>query len=322
MPDSPDIRTSNETPIKISDGRRQSAGPTAGLVVYEHQWDASVFGVPVHVGLRITLQEQAFVFYFLVTAFGQTVSYSAAINGDGSVDLPVTPLGKLVALVSEWERTASAVSFDLAITYEPPSNIGLTPIRIVSERIVVVIPSNRVDASNAQVAKTAAEFVAQLQLSQLGGRVPTQSPPLAHISRQHPSRPIAVPPNGLHLRGTPTVEAGPRISAQSQSLYAEGSAGSFIFYINFGLNCQGWHFEGNAGGVSVPGVTLLAGNIATDNFDGLVSATQGFSFTALPNYFQLTFFNGWSGEALGTFYAGAVGTISGGGAGSGKWTQR
>lgn len=100
---------------------------------------------------------------------------------------------------------------------------------------------------------------------------------------------------------------------------ASGSVLSLVLYNRFEIDCNGFRFWGDAGGLSFPGMSALVGTVYTANFTYLTNATQGFSFAAAVPYLQINFIEPNSSATIGVFRAANIGSISGGGGGSGGW---
>lgn len=109
-------------------------------------------------------------------------------------------------------------------------------------------------------------------------------------------------------------------SAANTAYAANGSVASLIFYMKFQVSVKGGKtFNGNAGGIAVPGGGALFGTVYTDDINALYNNTKSFQFTCTPVYTSLVFFDGNS-KVLGTFQAGSVSTVTGTGGGSGSWS--
>jgi hypothetical protein len=102
---------------------------------------------------------------------------------------------------------------------------------------------------------------------------------------------------------------------------ATGSFVSAVIYYHFWVNLtdQNKQFNGNAGGVGVPGGGAMVGDVYTDDLDRLIKETKNFQFGTTPLYFELTFFTDGH-DYLGTFQAGGIGIALGTGGGNGKWS--
>ncbi|MFC0184084.1 virulence-associated protein [Pseudarcicella hirudinis] len=112
------------------------------------------------------------------------------------------------------------------------------------------------------------------------------------------------------------------LAAQTTAYGANGSIASLVFY----MKCQctitgsgGKTFNGSAWGVSFPGGGALFGDVYTDNLNALYANTVSFTLVATPVYTTFIF-NDVHGNALGSFQAGAVSTVSGTAGGSGSWS--
>lgn len=115
---------------------------------------------------------------------------------------------------------------------------------------------------------------------------------------------------------------GHQLDAATTSYPANGNVASFIFYLQFQVNITssgGKSFNGKAGGLTTPGGGALFGDVYTDDLNRLYESTVSFQFTATPVYLSLIFFDSHS-NALGTFQAGGISTVTGVGGGSGKWS--
>lgn len=104
---------------------------------------------------------------------------------------------------------------------------------------------------------------------------------------------------------------------------ASGSLVSLIFYIKAQCNINGGKsFNGDAGGISIPGGGALIGDVYLENastLDELYTKTSGFAFTATPVYTAFYFLDS-NNIVLGHFQAGSVSTVAGAGGGSGGWS--
>ncbi|REF28550.1 virulence-associated protein [Xenorhabdus cabanillasii] len=102
---------------------------------------------------------------------------------------------------------------------------------------------------------------------------------------------------------------------------AIGIVESFIFYIRFDIiiNTDKKHFQGNAGGLTTPGIGSVFGNVHTDDLVKLYSDTVSFAFHATAITFNVLFFNSYS-QTLGYFSGGAISIVSGIGGGTGSWS--
>ena len=120
-----------------------------------------------------------------------------------------------------------------------------------------------------------------------------------------------------------------KITDQTASFKKEATnkypaVGSFIsaaLYYHFWLNLknQNNHFEGNAGGIGLPGGGAMVGDIYTDDLNRLLKDTDGFQFGTTPLYFEITFFSKQH-DYLGTFQAGGIAVNLGTGGGNGSWS--
>ena len=111
------------------------------------------------------------------------------------------------------------------------------------------------------------------------------------------------------------------LAAASNTAYgANGSIASLIFY----MKCQcvvsgGKTFNGSAWGISFPGGGALMGDVYTSDINALYANTV--SFTLICTLVYTTFiFNDANGNALGSFQAGSISTVTGTGGGSGSWS--
>jgi hypothetical protein len=106
---------------------------------------------------------------------------------------------------------------------------------------------------------------------------------------------------------------------------ASGSVWSMVFYM--GCQCTvtgGKTFNGSVWGVSFPGGGALFGDVylncpTCSTLDQLYSQTTNFVLTATSVYTAFYFYDK-DGNYLGSFQAGSVSTVNGGGAGSGSWS--
>lgn len=113
------------------------------------------------------------------------------------------------------------------------------------------------------------------------------------------------------------------LALSSTSSYpANGSIASAVIW----MKCQcvitspgGKTFNGSSWGISFPGGGALFGDVYTSDLDALYANTKSFALAATPVYTSFTFFDG-SSNALGSFQAGSVSTVSGTGGGSGSWS--
>ena len=117
-------------------------------------------------------------------------------------------------------------------------------------------------------------------------------------------------------------DAASAINSTTNGYPANGSMASLIFYVKAGvyLTAPGSKsFTGDGGGIFTPGGGAFFGTVYTDDLNALYANTVSFQVTATAVYVSVIFFDG-SSRVLGTFQAGAVSTITGGGGGSGRWT--
>ncbi|MFN8345275.1 MAG: VapA/VapB family virulence-associated protein [Spirosomataceae bacterium] len=122
------------------------------------------------------------------------------------------------------------------------------------------------------------------------------------------------------------TEAATAASADPCPSYgASGSVWSMVFYM--GCQCtvtNGKTFNGSVWGVSFPGGGALFGDVylncpTCSSLDQLYSQTTNFVLTATSVYTAFYFYDK-NGNYLGSFQAGSVSTVNGGGAGSGSWS--
>lgn len=101
---------------------------------------------------------------------------------------------------------------------------------------------------------------------------------------------------------------------------ANGSFVSAVVFYHFWVNIknQTKQFNGNAGGIGIPGGGAMVGDVYTDNLSLLLKDTYSFQFGTTPLYFELLFF-AKEGDYLGTFQAGGIGIALGTGGGNGSW---
>tara|TARA_R110002124_G_scaffold71127_1_gene190587 strand:+ start:4553 stop:5194 length:642 start_codon:yes stop_codon:yes gene_type:complete len=112
-----------------------------------------------------------------------------------------------------------------------------------------------------------------------------------------------------------------KIKTETNSYPATGSIASMIFYLKFQVRIKDGskQFNGDAGGIALPGGGALIGDVYTSDTNRLYNDTVSFQFTSTPVYVSIIFFDKNS-NALGSFQAGAVNTAAGVGGGSGKWS--
>lgn len=109
----------------------------------------------------------------------------------------------------------------------------------------------------------------------------------------------------------------------AQAYSASGSLASLVFYVR--ATCRindGKSFSGSAWGVSFPGGGALFGDVYLEDgvsLEVLYQDTVSFKFIATPVYTTFLFYNS-AGNLLGHFQAGSVSTVSGTGAGEGRWS--
>ncbi|GII99775.1 virulence-associated protein [Sediminihabitans luteus] len=113
--------------------------------------------------------------------------------------------------------------------------------------------------------------------------------------------------------------AAEQIRTATASYPATGSVASLVFWIRVSIDVTGGKsFVGNAGGIAVPGGGGFWGDVYTDDLDRLYRDTVSFQFNTTPVYFNVNFFDS-SSTFLGSLQAGAFGTSTGTGGGSGSW---
>ena len=111
------------------------------------------------------------------------------------------------------------------------------------------------------------------------------------------------------------------LSSSSNTSYgAKGSIASLVIW----MKCQctvtgGKTFDGSAWGISVPGGGALFGDVYTSDINALYANTVSFTLVCTPVYTTFIF-NDVHGNALGSFQAGSISTVSGTGGGSGSWS--
>jgi|GEM_PF-1833315 hypothetical protein len=114
-------------------------------------------------------------------------------------------------------------------------------------------------------------------------------------------------------------------AAPCPSYGASGSVWSAVFYM--GCQCTvtgGKTFNGSVWGISFPGGGALFGDVylncpTCSSLDQLYSQTTNFVLTATSVYTAFYFYDK-NNNYLGSFQAGSVSTVNGGGAGSGSWS--
>ncbi|WP_238774471.1 virulence-associated protein VapB [Prescottella equi] len=77
-------------------------------------------------------------------------------------------------------------------------------------------------------------------------------------------------------------------------------------------------FDGDAGGLTIPGAGAFWGTLFTSDLQRLYKDTVSFQYNALGTYLNINFFDS-SGGFLGHIQAGAVSAVVGVGGGSGSW---
>jgi hypothetical protein len=117
------------------------------------------------------------------------------------------------------------------------------------------------------------------------------------------------------------IDSSVQVLASTTTAYpATGSVASLIFY----MKCQctitgGKTFNGSAWGISFPGGGALFGDVYTSDINALYANTVSFTLVCTPVYTTFIF-NDVNGNALGSFQAGSISTVSGTGGGSGSWS--
>lgn len=110
------------------------------------------------------------------------------------------------------------------------------------------------------------------------------------------------------------------------SFSAQCDVASMLFYFKFQVVTTSSEivkhtFNGNAGGIAIPGGGVYFGDIYLNNtVDNLFANTVSFAFTATPVYLAVMFFDS-SSNLLGHFQSGGVSVVSGTGGGSGSWEK-
>jgi len=119
-----------------------------------------------------------------------------------------------------------------------------------------------------------------------------------------------------HLASAPKAS----LAAAATTAYpATGSIASLILYTKCQCTIKGGKtFDGSTWGVAFPGGGALFGDVYTDDINKMYSKTSSFALAATPVYTSFIFMDD-SGNALGSFQAGSVSTVTGTGGGSGHW---
>nr|AFI49560.1 virulence associated protein D [Prescottella equi] len=92
----------------------------------------------------------------------------------------------------------------------------------------------------------------------------------------------------------------------------------FIVTVDDAEDKKGKTFQGDAGGVTIPGVDFFWGTLHTPDLEKLYSDTVSFQYNAAATFLNINFFDSKGGR-LGYVLAGAAGTVSGIGGGTGGW---
>jgi Rhodococcus equi virulence-associated protein len=118
-----------------------------------------------------------------------------------------------------------------------------------------------------------------------------------------------------------SIDSSVQVLASSNTAYsANGSVASLIFYMKCQCTIKGGKtFNGSAWGVSFPGGGALFGDVYTNDINALYANTVSFTLVCTPVYTTFIF-NDVNGNALGSFQAGSISTVSGTGGGSGSWS--
>lgn len=100
------------------------------------------------------------------------------------------------------------------------------------------------------------------------------------------------------------------------------SVASLIFYLRFNVVCENMVFNGEAGGISVPGAGAFFGDLfITTTVEELFDRTVSFAFVSTPVYLNIMFFDN-DNRLLGHLQSGGVSIVTGTGGGSGKWVKK
>ncbi|BCN46634.1 virulence-associated protein VapN [Prescottella equi] len=129
---------------------------------------------------------------------------------------------------------------------------------------------------------------------------------------------------GDHGSSSSAPETAPKVRSQAaanqeQRYDVKGNVISAIFYQQFRVEGpQGKVFDGQAGGVTIPGGGAFWGSLFTGDLNRLYSDTASFEYNALGPYLNINFFDK-NGVLLGHIQAGAVSSVVGVGGGTGSW---
>lgn len=117
-----------------------------------------------------------------------------------------------------------------------------------------------------------------------------------------------------HLAGT----AGG--NSETTAYAANGSVASVVIWMKCQCTVKGGKtFDGSVWGASFPGGGALIGDVYTSDLNALYANTTNFALVATSVYTTFIFKDD-HGNILGSFQAGSVSTVNGGGGGKGSWS--
>nr|ARM37711.1 virulence associated protein A [Prescottella equi] len=110
-----------------------------------------------------------------------------------------------------------------------------------------------------------------------------------------------------------------KTAGQEQQYDVHGDVNSAVVYQRFHVfGPEGKVFDGDAGGLTLPGAGAFWGTLFTNDLQRLYKDTVSFQYNAGGPYLNINFFDS-SGSFLGHIQSGGVSTVVGVGGGSGSW---
>jgi len=111
-------------------------------------------------------------------------------------------------------------------------------------------------------------------------------------------------------------------SAAETKFPTSGSVAGFAIWVRLNLDCQGYHFTGDAFGLATAGGGPCWGDLYTDNLQRCLRDTRSFSVNVTPVTVLATF-HADDSTLLGTFIGGGVmaPALAFTGGGKGGWTR-
>ena len=113
-----------------------------------------------------------------------------------------------------------------------------------------------------------------------------------------------------------------RAEIHNATIHANGSIVSAIFYLKFNIKTDKMEFNGNDGGVAIPGAAYIDGDIyftGSNTEIDLLNNTVSFAFVSTPVYCAVFFIDSNS-STIAHLQSGSIGLITGTGGGTGSWS--